>query len=214
MPWTAFFPQKDRSKFLSVCPCRMSTKLEVRLLLLCLSWTLYWIFLPFYFLDSCPWRVSIFYGVNMPWSLYDKKTFTLGMKPTWKPQNNCEIGYFLGDFNPLTNSCALLCVYKIFDNIQVPNFMKSSGIYFVLDNRNKLDIFLSFHRRWSKRRYARQKLSNTPWVHGRFHEVSHAKLKAFTGINIITALLSSRIKLNIGQPIKLLLWITIFFFLI
>ena len=33
------------------------------------------------------------------------------------------------------------------DNIQVPNFMKSTGIYFVLDNRNKLDIFLSFHRR-------------------------------------------------------------------
>ena len=33
------------------------------------------------------------------------------------------------------------------DNIQVPNFMKSTGIYFVLDNRNKLDIFLSFHSR-------------------------------------------------------------------
>ena len=33
------------------------------------------------------------------------------------------------------------------DNIQVPDFMAATGIYFVLDNRNKLDIFLSFHRR-------------------------------------------------------------------
>ena len=33
------------------------------------------------------------------------------------------------------------------DNIQVPNFMTATGIDFVLDNCNKLDIFPSFHRR-------------------------------------------------------------------
>ena len=35
----------------------------------------------------------------------------------------------------------------LLDNIQVPDFMAATAIYFVLDNRNKLDIFLSFHRR-------------------------------------------------------------------
>ena len=33
------------------------------------------------------------------------------------------------------------------DNIQVPDFMAATAISFVLDNRNKLDIFLSFCRR-------------------------------------------------------------------
>ena len=33
------------------------------------------------------------------------------------------------------------------DNIRVPDFVAATGLYFILDNRNELDIFLSFHRR-------------------------------------------------------------------
>ena len=33
------------------------------------------------------------------------------------------------------------------DNIQVPDFVAATALYFVLDNRNELNIFLSFHRR-------------------------------------------------------------------
>ena len=33
------------------------------------------------------------------------------------------------------------------DNIQIPDFVAATALYFVLDNRNELNIFLSFHRR-------------------------------------------------------------------
>ena len=33
------------------------------------------------------------------------------------------------------------------DNIQVPDFVAATAFYFVLDNRNESNIFLSFHRR-------------------------------------------------------------------
>ena len=33
------------------------------------------------------------------------------------------------------------------NNIQVPDFVAATALYFVLDNRNELNIFLSFHRR-------------------------------------------------------------------
>ena len=65
-----------------------------------------------------------------------------------------------------------LAGYDQLNNIQVPDFMAATGLYFVLDNRNELDIFLSFRKRSSvgisgnqKRRYAHQKLLNTLQPH-------------------------------------------------
>ena len=81
----------------------------------------------------------------------DDRTLLNDMTPEFKPFTNFDLDGFKSDEedheNQATDDKQEARWNDQLDNIQVPDFVAATALYFVLDNCNELNIFLSFHRR-------------------------------------------------------------------